>query len=51
MPQMAPMNWTLIMMYFITMFILFNIMNYYNFLYKFKFMKLNKKFKKLNWKW
>nr|QNH82879.1 ATP synthase F0 subunit 8 [Neochauliodes punctatolosus]UFZ13206.1 ATP synthase F0 subunit 8 [Neochauliodes sparsus] len=29
MPQMAPLNWLILFIFFITLFILFNIMNYF----------------------
>nr|YP_010615466.1 ATP synthase F0 subunit 8 [Dodona dipoea]WAT94136.1 ATP synthase F0 subunit 8 [Dodona dipoea] len=53
MPQMMPINWILSFLFFIIIFILFNIMNYYIFNYNF-FKKINN-FKKINknmnWKW
>nr|AXS65122.1 ATP synthase F0 subunit 8 [Monotomidae sp. KM-2017] len=51
MPQMAPMNWTLLMMYFIIIFLMFNCMNYFNFFYKKKSFKTHVKNIKTNWKW
>nr|YP_010925941.1 ATP synthase F0 subunit 8 [Thelaira chrysopruinosa]WKF19262.1 ATP synthase F0 subunit 8 [Thelaira chrysopruinosa] len=53
MPQMAPMNWLSLFIFFFLMFIIFNMMNYFFFftnkpMLKFSFMK-NKKL--LNWKW
>nr|AXS64934.1 ATP synthase F0 subunit 8 [Conotrachelus sp. KM-2017] len=51
MPQMAPMSWLLLYMYFCTLFLIIIILNYYMFLYKPKKIK-NKIFqKKMNWKW
>nr|YP_010968370.1 ATP synthase F0 subunit 8 [Satarupa monbeigi]WNO18670.1 ATP synthase F0 subunit 8 [Satarupa monbeigi] len=52
MPQMMPINWIISFIFFILIFILFNIMNYY--IYNIK--KKNKSIKKnftynLNWKW
>nr|ATN23494.1 ATP synthase F0 subunit 8 [Lema sp. EMHAU-15071010] len=51
MPQMAPLNWISLMIYFIIMFYTFNIINYYINMYASKksFMKINNL--KLNWKW
>nr|AGI98274.1 ATP synthase F0 subunit 8 [Plutella xylostella] len=55
MPQMMPLNWILSFFFFIMIFILFNIMNYYS--YNMKNKKLineNKKIKQnknFYWKW
>nr|AYQ19053.1 ATP synthase F0 subunit 8 [Galerucinae sp. 1 ACP-2013] len=51
MPQMMPLNWLSLMIFFISMFYLFNNMNYYSFLYKTKKDKTNKLSLKYNWKW
>nr|YP_007316847.2 ATP synthase F0 subunit 8 [Cydia pomonella]AGC22879.1 ATP synthase FO subunit 8 [Cydia pomonella] len=53
MPQMMPINWMISFFFFIWVFILFNIMNYYIFNLKMNNMKNNKKIslKTLNWKW
>nr|QWB85667.1 ATP synthase F0 subunit 8 [Mantitheus pekinensis] len=51
MPQMAPLNWLILMFFFITVFKLFNCMNYYSFLYQPKTKLLPKIQMKLNWKW
>nr|UEE83676.1 ATP synthase F0 subunit 8 [Iragoides fasciata] len=54
MPQMMPINWMMSLLFFIMIFILFNIFNYYIInLKKNSFNKLiNKKlFKNLYWKW
>nr|YP_010044298.1 ATP synthase F0 subunit 8 [Cerace xanthocosma]QPF22949.1 ATP synthase F0 subunit 8 [Cerace xanthocosma] len=53
MPQMMPINWMLSFLFFIYVFILFNIMNYYIFQMKFFYTKKNKKMthKIFNWKW
>nr|AOY39152.1 ATP synthase F0 subunit 8 [Meropathus sp. BMNH 675618] len=52
MPQMAPMNWILLFMYFTMIFLLFNSMNYFSFKYT---NNLNlipmKKLMNFNWKW
>nr|ARH54991.1 ATP synthase F0 subunit 8 [Diaclina fagi] len=51
MPQMAPLNWLSLMIMFITILIMFNIMNYYSFQNKItqKSLKINKSH--INWKW
>nr|ALO76959.1 ATP synthase F0 subunit 8 [Scraptia sp. SCR03] len=51
MPQMSPLNWLTLMIFFIMIFILFNNLNYFNFLYKNKSSSLSKKFSSYNWKW
>nr|WEA76606.1 ATP synthase F0 subunit 8 [Parnassius phoebus] len=52
MPQMMPINWLLSFFFFIMIFILFNIMNYYIFNNFKKLFYFNKKnFKNMNWKW
>nr|UXR11457.1 ATP synthase F0 subunit 8 [Danaus genutia] len=53
MPQMMPINWILSLLFFILLFITFNMMNYfiYNSIYNNnnnKFFKIKKNF---NWKW
>nr|UFZ13945.1 ATP synthase F0 subunit 8 [Taeniochauliodes attenuatus] len=52
MPQMSPMNWLLLFMFFSMMLMLFNIMNYYliNPLPMKHYIK-NSKMNSLNWKW
>nr|YP_010166728.1 ATP synthase F0 subunit 8 [Oreodytes scitulus]QRV62832.1 ATP synthase F0 subunit 8 [Oreodytes scitulus] len=52
MPQMAPMNWLLLYIFFSVIFIMFNFMNYYSFLIykKINFFKKSSK-KNLYWKW
>nr|AEP27595.1 ATP synthase F0 subunit 8 [Kyklioacalles aubei] len=50
MPQMAPLNWTLTYWYFICLFFISIIMNYYMFMYNPKNKILLKK-NKMNWKW
>nr|YP_010326114.1 ATP synthase F0 subunit 8 [Pareuchaetes insulata]UNP49239.1 ATP synthase F0 subunit 8 [Pareuchaetes insulata] len=53
MPQMMPINWLSYFFFFLIIYLLFNIMNYYIFSYK--VIKNNKKInlinKNLNWKW
>nr|QWL15082.1 ATP synthase F0 subunit 8 [Xenostrongylus variegatus] len=36
MPQMAPLNWLILLIYFMTIFLMFNVMNYFSFLYNIK---------------
>nr|ASY98629.1 ATP synthase F0 subunit 8 [Iris polystictica] len=52
MPQMMPLNWFMLFMFFSTLLILFNIMNYYMTFNKPFLKPINKtSFKSLNWKW
>nr|AXS66521.1 ATP synthase F0 subunit 8 [Cucujoidea sp. 33 KM-2017] len=51
MPQMAPLNWLILFIYFISIFILFNVMNYFSFLYKIKESSFKKNKISFNWKW
>nr|YP_007627086.1 ATP synthase F0 subunit 8 [Cupido argiades]AGE31674.1 ATP synthase F0 subunit 8 [Cupido argiades]QJF47660.1 ATP synthase F0 subunit 8 [Plebejus argus] len=53
MPQMMPINWMMSFLFFICIYIMFNILNYYIFYYKINFKNMNKTYKKnkLNWKW
>nr|YP_010326898.1 ATP synthase F0 subunit 8 [Eligma narcissus]UNP54148.1 ATP synthase F0 subunit 8 [Eligma narcissus] len=54
MPQMMPINWILLFFYFLMIFILFNILNYYIFNIKPQNnnMKMNKNnVKNFYWKW
>nr|QWZ46326.1 ATP synthase F0 subunit 8 [Machla sappho] len=52
MPQMAPLNWLSLFMLFIMIFLTFNMINYYSFIYNQMTLK-TKKYKKIktNWKW
>nr|ARH54809.1 ATP synthase F0 subunit 8 [Trigonopterus sp. 5 AH-2016] len=50
MPQMAPMNWTLLYIFFILLFMFISLMNYYSFSYKNKTSLLVKTTQKTNWK-
>nr|AWN56095.1 ATP synthase F0 subunit 8 [Anthonomus grandis] len=51
MPQMAPLSWLSLYLYFFLLFIISIILNYYMFLYepKISHMKSNKI--NINWKW
>nr|YP_009537873.1 ATP synthase F0 subunit 8 [Limenitis reducta]AYN60590.1 ATP synthase subunit 8 [Limenitis reducta] len=53
MPQMMPINWIFSLFFFIGIFIIFNIMNYFIFKYKNNYINKNKKMLKNNpyWKW
>nr|UZA66531.1 ATP synthase F0 subunit 8 [Aromia bungii] len=51
MPQMAPLSWLTLFIYYSLVFILFNSINYYSFLYTTEKKSLSKKISKLNWKW
>nr|AYR05109.1 ATP synthase F0 subunit 8 [Cryptorhynchinae sp. 8 ACP-2013] len=52
MPQMAPMNWLTLYFLFSFLFLLMNILNYYNFLYPTNYSNhLSYKKMKFNWKW
>nr|QRV62369.1 ATP synthase F0 subunit 8 [Boreonectes macedonicus] len=52
MPQMAPMNWLILYLFFSLIFILFNFLNYYMFLSSSHINNINKfSMKTLNWKW
>nr|AML26297.1 ATP synthase F0 subunit 8 [Hydrophilidae sp. BMNH 1274334] len=51
MPQMAPINWLTLFIFFIMIFLMFNSMNYFSFLYSIKNKKFTIKKKLMNWKW
>nr|YP_010377566.1 ATP synthase F0 subunit 8 [Lopinga achine]QYC92821.1 ATP synthase F0 subunit 8 [Lopinga achine] len=54
MPQMMPINWMFSLFFFILIFVLFNIINYYIFNYNYKIKnltKMSKINKNLIWKW
>nr|AXS65623.1 ATP synthase F0 subunit 8 [Cucujoidea sp. 38 KM-2017] len=51
MPQMAPMNWISLFIFFTLIFLLINSLNYFSFKYPNHFFSTNKIFKKINWKW
>nr|QWB85771.1 ATP synthase F0 subunit 8 [Phlyctenosis sp. N135] len=51
MPQMAPINWLILMMMFTTIFVIFNVINYFTFSYKIKMKSTEKTKVKVNWKW
>nr|QVM79104.1 ATP synthase F0 subunit 8 [Oxypeltus quadrispinosus]QVM79117.1 ATP synthase F0 subunit 8 [Oxypeltus quadrispinosus] len=51
MPQMAPMSWMTLYMIFSLIFILYNLNNYFCFLYKMKYQQMKKSNIHINWKW
>nr|QGA74005.1 ATP synthase F0 subunit 8 [Phratora sp. N57] len=51
MPQMMPLNWLMLMFYFMMIFFIFNIMNFYMFKYNIKTYKKSTKNVFYNWKW
>nr|AFQ62210.1 ATP synthase F0 subunit 8 [Hypomedon debilicornis] len=52
MPQMAPMNWLFLFIFFILIFLMFNSLNYFSFIYNNKSMiNKNSKTFNINWKW
>nr|YP_010294900.1 ATP synthase F0 subunit 8 [Oiceoptoma thoracicum]UMO90838.1 ATP synthase F0 subunit 8 [Oiceoptoma thoracicum] len=51
MPQMAPMNWLILFIMFIIIFLMFNSMNYFSFKYPTKSISTSKTTSKINWKW
>nr|APX39342.1 ATP synthase F0 subunit 8 [Aphthona lutescens] len=50
MPQMMPLNWLILMFFFILIFLLFNNLNYFIFYYKTKNNLFPMNFKN-HWKW
>nr|YP_009561399.1 ATP synthase F0 subunit 8 [Zophobas atratus]QAT19099.1 ATP synthase F0 subunit 8 [Zophobas atratus] len=51
MPQMAPLNWLTLMIWFSLILIMFNTLNYYSFSYQIKQKKSTIKKLSTNWKW
>nr|QWB85622.1 ATP synthase F0 subunit 8 [Saphanus piceus] len=51
MPQMAPLNWLNLFLFFILIFFMFNINNYFMFKYNIKTFKAKKQYLFFNWKW
>nr|YP_008081543.1 ATP synthase F0 subunit 8 [Ascalohybris subjacens]AGK07587.1 ATP synthase F0 subunit 8 [Ascalohybris subjacens] len=52
MPQMSPLSWWLLFIYFIMLMILFSIMNYYIFFYTPQSSdSMKSEIKSMNWKW
>nr|AXS66573.1 ATP synthase F0 subunit 8 [Tenebrionoidea sp. 17 KM-2017] len=51
MPQMSPLNWLSLMILFILIFIMFNAINYFSFMYHPKTKVIQTTKKMTNWKW
>nr|QWB85899.1 ATP synthase F0 subunit 8 [Aegosoma pallidum] len=51
MPQMAPLNWLTLLLYFTLIFIIFSSMNYFVFIYPSKSVSFKKNKLMLYWKW
>nr|APX39943.1 ATP synthase F0 subunit 8 [Chaetocnema scheffleri] len=51
MPQMMPLNWILLLILTMIIFILFNNLNYFNFFYNINKNQLKKNKMNFNWKW
>nr|WBR65694.1 ATP synthase F0 subunit 8 [Layahima sp. 2 YZ-2022a] len=53
MPQMSPLSWWMLFIYFLVLLLLFSIMNYYIFLYPPQKSEASNKIsiKSMNWKW
>nr|APX39826.1 ATP synthase F0 subunit 8 [Apteropeda ovulum] len=51
MPQMMPLNWLLLMLFFMLILYMFNNLNFYNLNYSIKQKKHFKTLVLFNWKW
>nr|YP_010631650.1 ATP synthase F0 subunit 8 [Propomacrus bimucronatus]AFQ62299.1 ATP synthase F0 subunit 8 [Cheironitis sp. MJTNT-2012]WBP61428.1 ATP synthase F0 subunit 8 [Propomacrus bimucronatus] len=51
MPQMSPLSWLLLFIMFLIAFLIFNVLNYFSFLYPVKSKATFTKKHKINWKW
>nr|QIV24591.1 ATP synthase F0 subunit 8 [Bifidoprionus rufus] len=51
MPQMAPLNWLILMIFFVATFFIFNILNFFSFKYLVKKSSGSKVKHSINWKW
>nr|YP_010988578.1 ATP synthase F0 subunit 8 [Pteroptyx asymmetria]WOR80722.1 ATP synthase F0 subunit 8 [Pteroptyx asymmetria] len=51
MPQMAPLSWLNLFIFFILIFMLFNVMNYFSLIYKNNNIKKENKKSIITWKW
>nr|AXS66033.1 ATP synthase F0 subunit 8 [Languriidae sp. KM-2017] len=51
MPQMAPMNWLMLFIYFLMIFLMVNTLNYFNFFYTVKKFSFSKNKISYSWKW
>nr|YP_010988617.1 ATP synthase F0 subunit 8 [Sclerotia aquatilis]WOR80800.1 ATP synthase F0 subunit 8 [Sclerotia aquatilis] len=51
MPQMAPLSWLNLFIFFIIVFMMFNVMNYFSMIYKTKTSESKKSKNNISWKW
>nr|AXS65813.1 ATP synthase F0 subunit 8 [Staphylinoidea sp. 15 KM-2017] len=51
MPQMSPLSWMSLFIYFMMIFMLFNVLNYYLFNYQPKIFHKKTTSLSINWKW
>nr|QUS64003.1 ATP synthase F0 subunit 8 [Zoodes fulguratus] len=51
MPQMAPLNWLTLFIYFLFIYFLFNTLNFFSSIYKVKKFESGGKKLTYNWKW
>nr|AXS66477.1 ATP synthase F0 subunit 8 [Cucujoidea sp. 29 KM-2017] len=51
MPQMSPLSWLSLFMYFIMIFFMINVLLYFSFLYPIKTTELKTNQLKFSWKW
>nr|YP_010538723.1 ATP synthase F0 subunit 8 [Emarginoptyx trilucida]UYE92334.1 ATP synthase F0 subunit 8 [Emarginoptyx trilucida] len=51
MPQMAPLSWLNLFIFFMVIYMLFNIMNYFTLIYNNKNIKKENMNKNILWKW
>nr|ALO71241.1 ATP synthase F0 subunit 8 [Tychobythinus sp. 1 EF-2015] len=51
MPQMSPLSWIILFFYFTLIFMAYNFINYYLFIYKSKLVKMKIKNNYFSWKW
>nr|QVM79234.1 ATP synthase F0 subunit 8 [Grammoptera ruficornis] len=51
MPQMAPLNWLILFLFFTLIFFIYNSLNYYIFNYNIKKSDTKKNKLNYNWKW
>nr|ALO70704.1 ATP synthase F0 subunit 8 [Medon apicalis] len=51
MPQMAPLNWLILFLMIIMIYLMFNFINYYSFMYTPKISHIKPKYSYINWKW
>nr|YP_010507236.1 ATP synthase F0 subunit 8 [Episcapha fortunii]UXF64387.1 ATP synthase F0 subunit 8 [Episcapha fortunii] len=51
MPQMSPLSWLTLFIYFIMIFFMVNSLNYFSFMYPISMLKKKETFFQFNWKW